>query len=209
MVRYVPPASSLSNLNSTLYEDRVHADVPNAAIELTRDSLLTTDPAISMSVVDTIASCLDPFATGSRCYYLRVATVNGNVSIAGSTGSPAVRDAYRKCLARAKAEVKGINGIDDIAVVHASDPRPERGEGLMDITASYVDLRMRSILSPTCAIRVDHANQVIFIRGSVLYNEDYEIVSGFQKNLPNQWAHISKVDISDVLNVGCDKPLPK
>lgn len=195
--------------SAAIADYRVYADRPVPLGTAVSIDSFSNDFGITMEVVDLIGLCLDLHSSDGKSYLLRVATLNGRVSVVGSTDSQALRDACRKCLIRAKAEIAGIADINDVGVVHASDPRPERGEGLMDSTAKYVDLRLRSILSPTCVIRVDHVDNVIFIRGSVLYLEDYEIVSTFKEHLPNQWEQIHSVDISGVLCSGFNKPLPK
>lgn len=191
---------------------RVYADRPVPAGEPIGDASVKKDFKITMRVVDLISLCLKPHATTEDNYHdyqLKVATKNGSVSVVGSTKSKAMRDAYQKCLIQAKAEIAGIVDINDVGVIHASDSEPRRGDGLMDSTAKNVDMRLKGVLSSKCVIRVDHADRVIFIRGSVFYKEDYEIVSGLKQALPDQEAHIKSVDISGLLNAGFDKPVSK
>lgn len=207
MDRYMPGQPVLTN-NHALYDGRVYTDTPVLEIRLPGNVQRTTDPAISKLVVDLIAACLDPSATSIRSYFFRIETVNGKVSIAGSTDSSMMRDAYRKCLVRIKAEIKGVNGIDDVGVVHASDPKPQWGDGLMDTAACAIGWMLGRELSPTSTIRVDHSDNVIYVRGSVPYVEDYKIVSSLVEELP-MFPHVSRIDFSGVLCSGFNKPLQK
>ncbi len=208
MASYLPRHYSLDTYNFALSLHRVFAEVPDLAIGVGGSGKPSTDSEISMAVVDLIPLCLDPHATGGESYFLRVKTVAGKVFIDGSTGSLAVRDAYRKCLVRMKAEVEAITGIDDVGVVHATDPKPDRGDGSMDQTAGVMDWRLGTLVSSSCTIRVDHAGNVIYVRGSAPYKDDYEIISSFHTNLP-MFPHVSRIDISGVLGWWFSRPKEK
>lgn len=208
MACYFPRHYSLDTYNSALSIHRVFAEVPESALGLSRNGKPSTDSEISMAVVDLIPLCLDPHATGGESYFLRVKTAAGKVFINGSTGSSAVRDAYRKCLVRIKAEVDAVTGIDDVGVVHASDPKPDRGDGLMDKTAGLMDWRLRTLVSPSCTIRVDHADNVIYVRGSAPFKDDYKIISSLETDLP-MFPHVSRFDMSGVVGAWFDTPKGK